>query len=93
MHVHVLPCPDTYRAENLDGAAAARAAIAAAEAAGGRMAAFFSESILSCGGQVGAYVLRATSTHVQREVTGVRAVFGRSGSALPLPPVVLLSPL
>ncbi len=52
VHVHVLPCPDTYRGENLDGAAAARAAIAAAEAAGGRLAAFFSESILSCGGQV-----------------------------------------
>lgn len=43
-----------YRGRNLNGAAAARAAIAEAEAAGGRLAAFFSESILSCGGQVGA---------------------------------------
>lgn len=42
-----------YRGQHLDGAAAARAAIAEAEAAGGRIAAFFSESILSCGGQVG----------------------------------------
>ena len=52
-HVHVLPCPDVFRGKNLDGAAAARVAIAAAAAAGGRLAAFFSESILSCGGQVG----------------------------------------
>ena len=44
-----------YRGRRLDGAAAARAAIAEAEAAGGRLAAFFSESILSCGGQVGAH--------------------------------------
>lgn len=51
-HVHVLPCPDTYRGTNLDGAAAARAAIAAAKASGGRLAGFFSESIISCGGQV-----------------------------------------
>lgn len=52
--VHVLPCPDVYRGLHLDGAAAARAALAQAEAAGGRIAAFFSESVLSCGGQVGA---------------------------------------
>lgn len=51
-YVHVLPCPDVYRGQHLNGAAAARAAIAEAEAAGGRIAAFFSESILSCGGQV-----------------------------------------
>ena len=37
---------------NLDGGAAARAAIAEAERGGARIAAFFSESILSCGGQV-----------------------------------------
>lgn len=51
--MHVLPCPDVYRGENLDGAAAARKAIAAARAMGGRVAAFFCESIISCGGQVG----------------------------------------
>lgn len=51
-HVHVLPQPDSYRGSHLDGAAAARAAVEAAEAAGGRLAAFFAESILSCGGQV-----------------------------------------
>ena len=36
----------------MDGKAAAEAAIAEAEAAGGRICAFFAESILSCGGQV-----------------------------------------
>lgn len=51
-YVHLLPCPDTYRGLHLDGAAAARHAIAAARAAGGRVAAFFCESIISCGGQV-----------------------------------------
>ena len=51
-YVHVLPCPDTYRGLHLDGRAAARGAIAAARAAGGRIAAFFAESIISCGGQV-----------------------------------------
>jgi 4-aminobutyrate aminotransferase-like enzyme len=51
-HVHVLPCPDTYRGTGLDGAAAARAAIASAERAGARIAAFFAESLVSCGGQV-----------------------------------------
>ena len=51
-YVHVLPCPDPYRGLHLDGRAAAQAAIAEARAAGGRIAAFFSESVLSCGGQV-----------------------------------------
>lgn len=51
-HVHVLPCPDPYRGLNMDGRGAARAAIQAAEAAGGRIAAFYAESIISCGGQV-----------------------------------------
>ena len=51
-HVHVLPCPDVFRGTNLDGAAAAKAAVAAAEAAGGRIVAFFCESLISCGGQV-----------------------------------------
>ena len=36
----------------MDGRAAARAAIEEAHAAGGRICAFFCESILSCGGQV-----------------------------------------
>lgn len=51
-HVHVLPCPDVYRGENLDGRAAAQAAVEAAHQAGGRISAFYCESILSCGGQV-----------------------------------------
>lgn len=51
-YVHVMPCPDPYRGLHLDGRAAAKAAIAEAKAAGGRLAAFFSESVLSCGGQI-----------------------------------------
>ena len=43
-----LPC----RKENLDGKAAAQAAVDAAHKAGGRICAFYCESILSCGGQV-----------------------------------------
>lgn len=42
-----------FRGANLDGAAAARAVLAQAAAAGGRVVAFFCESIISCGGQVG----------------------------------------
>lgn len=41
-----------FRGANLDGAAAARAVLAQAAAAGGRVVAFFCESIISCGGQV-----------------------------------------
>lgn len=48
----VMPCPDLLRRENLDGGAAARAAIMRVREAGGRVCAYFSESILSCGGQV-----------------------------------------
>jgi len=51
-YVHVLPCPDVYRGKNLDGRKAAQEAIAAAHAAGGKIGAFFCESILSCGGQI-----------------------------------------
>lgn len=51
-HVHVLPCPDTVRGLHLDGGESARCAIRAALAAGGRLVAFFAESIVSCGGQV-----------------------------------------
>jgi hypothetical protein len=40
------------RGTNLDGAAAARAVLAEAAVAGGRVVAFFCESIISCGGQV-----------------------------------------
>ena len=36
----------------MDGKAAAQAAVGAAHKAGGRMCAFYCESILSCGGQV-----------------------------------------
>lgn len=41
-----------HRGVNLDGKAAAKAAVAEADKAGGRISAFFCESILSCGGQV-----------------------------------------
>jgi ethanolamine-phosphate phospho-lyase len=51
-HVHVMPCPDAYRGTHLDGAAAARAALAEARAAGARVAMFIAESVVSCGGQV-----------------------------------------
>uniref|UniRef100_A0A1D1ZS12 Ethanolamine-phosphate phospho-lyase n=1 Tax=Auxenochlorella protothecoides TaxID=3075 RepID=A0A1D1ZS12_AUXPR len=51
-HVHVLPCPDTYRGTGLGGEAAARAAVAEAAAAGATIGAFFAESVISCGGQV-----------------------------------------
>jgi ethanolamine-phosphate phospho-lyase len=50
--VHVMPSPDTYRGLNLDGTSAARAALAEAAAVGGRVVAFFCESIISCGGQI-----------------------------------------
>eukprot|EP00877_Chromochloris_zofingiensis_P010667 jgi/Chrzof1/5854/Cz16g18070.t1 len=50
--VHVMPCPDPYRGHHLHGAAVARAAIAEAHRAGGRVGAFICESILSCGGQI-----------------------------------------
>ena len=40
------------RGQHLDGAEAARAAVAEAHAAGGKIAAFFCESIPSCAGQV-----------------------------------------
>ena len=40
------------RGEHLDGRKAAKAAIAEAHADGGRICAFFCESVLSCGGQV-----------------------------------------
>ncbi|KAL4859438.1 Zinc finger CCCH domain-containing protein 40 [Chlorella vulgaris] len=86
--VHVLPCPDVYRGRNLDGGAAARAAIAEAERGGARIAAFFSESILSCGGQV--LLPDGYLAAVYREMRGHGAVcvadevqcgFGRVGSA------------
>ena len=44
----VLAC----RGENLDGKAAAQAAVEEARQAGGHISAFYCESILSCGGQV-----------------------------------------
>ena len=44
--------PRTCRGENLDGRAAAQAAVDEAGQAGGRISAFYCESILSCGGQV-----------------------------------------
>lgn len=51
-YVHVMPCPDPFRGQHLDGRAAARAAIAAAHRAGGRIGAFIAETVPSCGGQI-----------------------------------------
>lgn len=45
-------CALPRRGRNLDGAAAAHAVLAQAEAAGGRVIMFICESIISCGGQV-----------------------------------------
>lgn len=87
VHVHVIPCPDVYRGKNLDGAAAAKAAVAAATAAGGRIAAFFCESVISCGGQV--ILPRGWLEAVYKEMRAAGAVcvadevqcgFGRVGS-------------
>ncbi|KAL6747168.1 PLP-dependent transferase [Haematococcus lacustris] len=87
-HVHVIPCPDPYRGEHLDGGAAARAAIAEARAAGGRVCAFFAESILSCGGQVvmPPGYLKAVYEEMRREgavcvADEVQCGFGRVGCA------------
>mmetsp|Transcript_42577 Transcript_42577/g.107631 ORF Transcript_42577/g.107631 Transcript_42577/m.107631 type:complete len:582 (-) Transcript_42577:869-2614(-) len=51
-HIHIIPCPDTFRGLHLDGKAAARTVIQAAAAKGGEIAAFFYESFPSCAGQV-----------------------------------------
>ena len=56
----------------MDGKAAAKAAIAEAEAAGGRICAFFAESILSCGGQVGALSKQEMLKTVRQQVQGLR---------------------
>lgn len=50
-----------HRGINLDGGASARAAIEAAHKAGGKIGAFYCESILSCGGQV--EILHLTGTN------------------------------
>lgn len=52
MHVHQHRPYLACRGSNLEGRAAAQAAVAAAHQAGGRISAFYCESILSCGGQV-----------------------------------------
>ncbi|KAG2486694.1 hypothetical protein HYH03_014623 [Edaphochlamys debaryana] len=87
-HVHVIPCPDTFRGEHLDGRRAGRAAVAAARAAGGRLGAVFVESVLSCGGQVvlppgylqGLYAeVRAEGAVVVADE--VQCGFGRCGGA------------
>ncbi len=71
--MHILPCPDVLRGQNLDGGAAARDAVGRARARGARVCAFFSESILSCGGQVRAspparHIPGATSCKDQQQV-------------------------
>lgn len=83
-----MPCPDSLRGLHLDGGATARAAIAEAHAAGGRVAAFFSESILSCGGQVGQlpWSTRLTSLYrllVHRKLKGCEVSVAGSQVVLP----------
>lgn len=86
-NVHVIPCPDVYRGKHLDGKAAARNALAAAAAEGGHIAAFFCESIISCGGQI--FLPDGWLEDVYTEMKGAGAVcvadevqcgFGRVGS-------------
>jgi len=60
------------RGLHLDGRAAAAAAIAEAEAAGGRICAFFAESILSCGGQARARVFSGSLPGAPRDVLSGR---------------------
>ncbi len=59
-----------FRGTHLDGRKAARAAIAEAHAAGGRICAFFCESVLSCGGQVSSLALTHSSCplHMVHEI-------------------------
>lgn len=54
----------------MDGKAAAKAAIAEAEAAGGRICAFFAESILSCGGQVRMIIKRGVLKKLRQLCNG-----------------------
>lgn len=63
--VHVLPAPDPYRGQHLDGRLAARGAVAEARAGGGEVAAFICESVLSCGGQVGVLCAHGATPHTQ----------------------------
>ncbi len=95
-HVHPVPAPDVYRgpyrSDDPDAgrryAADVRRAIERAEAEGRQIAAFFIESMISCGGQVipPAGYLRRAFRHV-RDAGGVcvadevQVGFGRAGSA------------
>lgn len=92
--VHVVPIPDTYRGEIRDSGAGSGYAlevgrvIGEACAAGGSIAGFFAETILSCGGQVPLPegYLSAAFEHVRRAgglciADEVQVGFGRVGDA------------
>ena len=92
--VHVVPMPDTYRGEIRDAGAGPGYAlevgrvIGEACAAGGSIAGFFAETILSCGGQVPLPegYLAAAFEHVRRAggvciADEVQVGFGRVGDA------------
>lgn len=92
--VHVVPMPDTYRGEIRDAGAGSGYAlevgrvIGEACAAGGSIAGFFAETILSCGGQVPLPegYLAAAFEHVRRAggvciADEVQVGFGRVGDA------------
>ena len=92
--VHVVPMPDTYRGEIRDAGAGSGYAlevgrvIGEACSGGGSIAAFFAETILSCGGQVPLPegYLAAAFEHVRRAggvciADEVQVGFGRVGSA------------
>ena len=92
--VHVVPMPDTYRGEIRDRDAGAGYAlevgrvIGEACSGGGSIAAFFAETMLSCGGQIPlpAGYLSAAFEHVRRAgglciADEVQVGFGRVGDA------------
>ncbi len=51
-HISDMSVNGCCRNQHLDGRKAAKEAIAEAHAAGGKICAFYCESVLSCGGQV-----------------------------------------
>ncbi|MCP3962819.1 MAG: aminotransferase class III-fold pyridoxal phosphate-dependent enzyme [bacterium] len=92
-HVQVVPCPDVYRgphgADDPQAGAEYAADVAAAiDRAGGPVAAFFCESMISCGGQIipPPGYLRAAFDHVRHAggvcvADEVQVGFGRAGDA------------
>ena len=93
--VHVVPSPDTYRGEHNGNDAGDAYAVEVGRvageacAAGGSIAAFFAESLLSCGGQVPLPqgYLKAAFAHVRKAgglciADEVQVGFGRVGDAM-----------